>query len=522
MVQGNYTALILDDDVGVANLCSRLLEKAGFSSKTVNHPEEALDFLKMNSYDLLLSDVRMPDMNGFEVMDRAREIDPDLVVVIMTGYGTVETAIECLHRGADGLVLKPFSAMELINAVKRALRDQISSRDATRMRTLQPVFSITELIFTEKNPEKILDILIDVIYKNLDCAHAGIWKFEDDEQINLLASQGSFQEEAVTTAAKTVMELGQSVIFTRTNHKDIQDTLKELHIWTGIGVPHRTDRGNYVVMVGRSEQDNLFRSTDMELLAVLTRQGMLALDNAYLYKELRDQIQIVESSQQALIQAEKMAAVGRLTTSIAHEINNPLQSMHNCLHLVDHPKVPEDEKRMYMDLAKSELQRLMTAVRRMLDFYRPSYSSQNQISINTVIHRVLTLLNKQFSDALVTLKLDLEGDNFLYAVENQIEQVLFNLLLNSLEAIGKNGEISISTQENNGYVEINIIDDGPGIPIEIQDQIFEPFYSSKSEGLGLGLTVSYGIVDAHGGKLEYIHQENGGANFRISLPKGES
>jgi two-component system NtrC family sensor kinase len=218
-----------------------------------------------------------------------------------------------------------------------------------------------------------------------------------------------------------------------------------------------------------------------------------------------------------------MAAVGRLTASIAHEINNPLQSVRNCLHLIEHGDLPGESKKEYLILATEELDRLMNAAKRMLDYYRPGVLDRKPVDIKDLINRILQLMDAQLRGQGVVVHTSLKDDlpNVL-AVGNQIQQVIFNIILNALDVMPEGGELFISTDFVDNHVIILIEDTGPGITIAEGDDIFEPFVSSKEDGLGLGLTVSYGIVTAHGGSLELLTQNERGARFQIRLPIGRS
>ena len=124
---------VVDDEPGIALLCNRLLTRAGYKVETQTNPREAISFLKENKIDLLLVDIRMPEVDGFEVIQHAQRLQPDAAMLIMTGHGTVETAIRALRQGVDGLILKPFSkGSELVDAVKLALADSQQKRDAAR------------------------------------------------------------------------------------------------------------------------------------------------------------------------------------------------------------------------------------------------------------------------------------------------------------------------------------------------------------------------------------------------------
>ena len=155
--------------------------------------------------------------------------------------------------------------------------------------------------------------------------------------------------------------------------EDAQSLLSTLGLGTAILIPVARSNLHSVLFAARdaTSTERPFRGADLEMFFVLARQAVVAMENAGLYEDLRDYVRQVEDSQQALLRAEKMAAAGRLTASIAHEVNNPLQSVQNCLHLAGREDLPAEKRREYFALAQTELERLMKTMQRMLDFYRP-------------------------------------------------------------------------------------------------------------------------------------------------------
>ncbi|HET9905330.1 MAG TPA: ATP-binding protein, partial [Anaerolineales bacterium] len=271
-----------------------------------------------------------------------------------------------------------------------------------------------------------------------------------------------------------------------------------------------------------SAAERPFRGADLELFFVLARQAVVAMENARLYADLRDYVKRVEDSQEALLRAEKMAAAGRLTASIAHEVNNPLQSVQNCLHLAGREDVPPEKRKEYFDLAKNELDRLMKTMQRMLDFYRPGAVRVEQIDVLDLLNHVLNLTSQQLSQRHIEIKADLpESMPLVYAVSGQIQQIFFNLILNSFDAMPAGGDLKIKARALEDGVEVIFQDSGPGIPEERRNNIFEPFFSTKDGGTGLGLTVSYNIVTSHGGTLDLLDKDEPGACFRLFLPSGD-
>ena len=259
------------------------------------------------------------------------------------------------------------------------------------------------------------------------------------------------------------------------------------------------------------------------MFLLLVRQATVAMENARLYGELREYVRRVEESQQALIRAEKMAAAGRLTASIAHEINNPLQAVQNCLHLATRDEVSEKKKREYLDLANIELNRLMSTVQRMLDFYRPGAVEPQRVDLVALLRHVINLLSPQLQARGIRVSTGFSSKiSSIFVVSSQLEQVFLNLVLNAYDAMPGGGELRLSARQVRDTVEILVQDSGPGVSDDLRARIFEPFVSSKQGGTGLGLSVSYGIVSAHGGSLDLLPDRGPGACFRVILPiKGE-
>ena len=217
-----------------------------------------------------------------------------------------------------------------------------------------------------------------------------------------------------------------------------------------------------------------------------------------------------------------MAAAGRLSASIAHEVNNPLQSVQNCLHLAGREDLPQEKRKEYFEMARLELERLSVTVQRMLDFYRPGVTKPEKVSTTELLNYVVNLTYKQLSERGIQVLSELPSNlPQVMAVSSQIQQVFINLILNSYDAMPEGGILHISGRSIGNGVEILFQDSGPGVPRERESNIFEPFFSTKEGGTGLGLTVSYNIITAHRGNLELLLNHGEGACFRVFLPTGE-
>ncbi len=513
--------LVVDDEPGIALLCKRVLSRAGYLVSPLTDPRLAAEWLAQNKADLLLVDIRMPEVDGFQVIASAKKLQPDLAVLVMTGFGTVETAIKALRQGVDGLLLKPFEKSdELLEAVKQALADSRQKRDAARVNALRPLFEVTESLLSETRSQSLVELIVNAILGHLRCTHAGYFQYSPEEQrFVLLRGQG-------TALPDFIIQVDASGLPLMLNATGPGDTASQARLHkAGLGaamfVPIIRQGFRGVFYAGRTPAEPAFVDADMDMFQILARQAAASIENARLYDEQRAYVRKIEESQNALLQAEKMAAAGRLSASIAHEVNNPLQSVQNCLHLAGREDLPEEKRREYFELASSELERLSMTVQRMLDFYRPGAAKPKEVQITELLDYVVSLTDKQLNERGIHVKTEFPQNlPPILAVSSQIQQVFINLILNAYDAMPEGGTIRISGRARPGGLEILFQDNGRGISREQQSSIFEPFFSTKEGGTGLGLTVSYNIVTAHGGTLDLVSDHGKGACFRVFLPTG--
>lgn len=231
-------------------------------------------------------------------------------------------------------------------------------------------------------------------------------------------------------------------------------------------------------------------------------------------KELRE-------TQDYLIQSEKLASLGKMSAGVAHEINNPLTSILINAHLMLEKTEKKHPFHEYLNLITDETSRCTNIVKGLLEFSRQNPPQKVYSDVNEIINRTLQLLENQasFQNIRIIKKLN-ENLPRVKLDKNKIDQVFWNLMINSSEAMPKGGTLTIvsqfSTDEN--YIEIEFIDTGVGIPKEAINKLFEPFYTTKSNGTGLGLAISYGIIGQHQGKIEVKSEPGQGSIFTISLP----
>jgi len=241
-----------------------------------------------------------------------------------------------------------------------------------------------------------------------------------------------------------------------------------------------------------------------------------------LARAFNEMIHHIADTQRQLAQADKLASVGRLAAGIAHEINNPLTGVLSYASLLRKRLEGNTEVCEDLDVIVRETVRCRGIIRGLLDFARPAAPARKPMDLDEVVRRAVSVVVTQLSLHHVDLHLDLASDlPAVLADANQIQQVVVNLLLNAADAIGtEGGNIRATTRRGpSASIELLIEDSGCGIPPEDLPRIFEPFFTTKgNHGTGLGLAVSWGIVEAHGGSLEAQSQPGQGSQFTLRLP----
>ena len=243
-----------------------------------------------------------------------------------------------------------------------------------------------------------------------------------------------------------------------------------------------------------------------------------------IFKDLSEMVMVkrkLRETQDQLVQAERLAAMGRLTSQIAHEVNNPLYGIMNTLELLK-AEIPEtSRRRKLLDMSLSEVDRLSIMLKNMLTFSRPEEEARKEVSINSFLEGILMLMEKQLRES--NIKLVTTFDETVPAImvsPGQMRQVFLNIIKNGMEAMPHGGALSVATKMEDNLLRVIIRDTGIGMSEEIREKIFDAFFTTKEQvrGVGLGLSVCYGIIQDHGGTIDVESAPAKGSTFTVLLP----
>jgi PAS domain S-box-containing protein len=495
MTERPIRALLIEDHPGDARLVREFLRDAGeesFLMVWAERLQDGLELLDRGGIDVVLLDLSLPDSQGLETLATVRARNPVLPVVVLTGFDDEETAVKAVREGAqDYLVKGRFDGNVLARVmrygIERKRADEALRASEERFRSLVKnsfvgIFIVRNGRIVYRNPEQ--ERIFGPMPEEFELRRFQDVHPEDAEKF------GEFCEAVASDPPRTIdLELRLFPYGKQHEGADLR--------WVHCRTSPMEYEGKGAVLVNMVD---ITRAKEMEQIA-MTR--------------------------------EKMSSLGHVATGIAHEIRNPLSGIN--IHLSALEKLREDaggpapwrgqEEKEILEQIRSASERIESIVKKVLDFARPSPPRLEFADLNRAIEDAVGFSRTTFRKSRITL--DRSGITALpmsYADSSLILQVVMNLIANAAQAMeGTQGQriIGVSSAVEGGKIVICVSDSGPGVPPALREKIFDPFYTTRKEGYGIGLSFSHRVVSDHGGSLKVDTSGWGGAEFRIELPLRE-
>ena len=225
--------------------------------------------------------------------------------------------------------------------------------------------------------------------------------------------------------------------------------------------------------------------------------------------------------EQRLVQADKLSSIGLLAAGVAHEVNTPLAVISTYAQMLAKQVAEDSQKSLILDKIAKQTFRASEIVNSLLNFSRTSSTSFGEVKLNRVIQETLSLLEHQLQKTGIQVRTELDPElGPVQGNAGKLQQVFLNLILNARDAMGSGGALEVRTWQEGARARIEVADSGTGIAPEHLHRVYDPFFTTKParQGTGLGLAVTYGIIQEHGGSIEVTNRSGGGAQFRIELP----
>jgi signal transduction histidine kinase len=375
-----------------------------------------------------------------------------------------------------------------------------------------------------KDLEGVLSFVVKGMTEALEAKGALVQLFDpSSQQHGLRASWGMDESnfcnnEETCKTLKRLSSVHEKVLFTR-DILNAPEFVSAQQAWDDgvrliMELPIAVDTQMLGVMRIFMTENREFSNEELDFILTISEQFACVIGRLKCVKAMEDQYDHLAKH------TEKMSSLGRMAAGIAHEINNPLAGIllysSNMIN-----KVPDlSPLKEGLDIIISETTRCKGIIQGLLEFARDREPQKVVTNINLIVKKSLQILKNEFHIRHIIVESELGGSMLVFLDENQIEQVLVNILLNAIQAIDNNGTISIKTGANTkeNELKIEITDSGCGIAKEQIDKIFDPFFSTKSKGTGLGLAVSYGIINSHEGNIKVDSRSGQGTRFTITLP----
>ena len=479
------TVLVVEDDEGLSRLIKKSLETIGVNVKAVLSGAEAIDFIVNHSPLITLLDYRLPDMTASQIVQDLKGRKIDFQFIVMTGHGDERVAVEMMKAGARDYIVKQGQFFELLpSVIKWVFKELASEKELIQAKKA--------LEISEKKYRSIVDNALVGVYKsNIDgdilyanCALSNMFGYSSPEEM-----------------------MSGGILQIYKNKKDRSDLLNNLKKSGGVDEFEcecvKKDGSGVDIILTATMDDNIISGM---MVNITSRKRM----------------------EKILIQSEKLRAMGVMAAGIAHDFNNVLAIINGYTQLLECSCDGNEELLKGFRAINKAVDDGSETVRRLSEFTRMGKSTAKHISLNMVeiIEQSINFSKPKWKDVAqaggATYEMDTEGLSPVRAVLGnppELREIVINIINNAIDAMPEGGRITFQTWEKGDTVFIGIADDGCGMSKEVQSKIFDPFYTTKGlEGSGLGMSVSYGIIGKHGGKIDLISKEGKGTIFTIEFP----
>ena len=489
--------LVIDDEQIMREGCSRILSKDGLVVICAENGNRGLEEIKgrPENIDVILLDLMMPGMSGMEVLDHIRTIDPNLLVIVITGYATVESAVEAMKKGAYDFIPKPFTPDQLRIIVRRALERRTLQKEAEFLRREREK-SLRD-IATEKSKIKTI----------INCMGDGVLVCDRDSCIVLS-----------NPAASRMLKVPETSL--------IGNFLPQCNLHSEL---------SKMIQESLATTDKSYSSVSQELSLGESGEIFLRAHTAPVQNDLGETMGSVTVLQDIshLKELDKMKS--EFIAMVTHELRAPIAAVEQQLTVILNKMAGEitEKQEQLLGRAKERTKGLLTLIKDLLDLSKIEAGKMVQykepLHLQEVVQKVVDLMRAEAE----AKKLDLQFTappqlSLISADRNSMEGIFTNLISNAIKYTPEGGKVWVHLEEEGGFAKATVSDTGIGIKKEDLSRIFDKFYRVKTVetrqivGTGLGLSIVKSVVDAHLGSIFVESEEGGGTIFTVLLPKESS
>ena len=523
--------LIVDDDPKVVEFCARALRVDGYQVTGSMSGHEAVEAARSERFDVILSGIKMPGMDGLDTVQAIKRLDPSIVGVAMTGHGSVETAVRALRMGMEDFVLKPFAPAELREVIASALSKERLQRENVRLRALIPLHELSKAFMSMTSLQELLTEIVEVSCQETGADRASlILLSEDGETLTIQAAKGLPDEVVETTARRVgegiagrVAQLGEPVILDRRAppSDEFARLMKLDHISSAICIALmlRNELIGVLNLSKLKEESPSFTEASVQLASLLAGQAAIAIKNAYLFDEI----------QQAYRDLKRLDELKSEFINVAsHELRTPLAILRGYASLLE--EQTSDMARDYVQVIIRNALQLKKLVTDMLNLRHLEIGELKlelePVQSSDVVHAVVEdlgfLAEEKGQEVITDLPQDLPA---IHADRGKLHLILSNLVSNAIKFTPEGGQIRITALLDEDRRKVAIWDTGIGIPNDEYERISDRFYQVENSltrqhaGLGLGLSIVKELVELHQGKAWVESQPERASTFYFTISR---
>src|SRR5437588_1825105 len=496
VIPSNTTILCVDDEASGLYFRKLILEQHGYCVLTAVSASEGLDIFRASDVDLVVTDHLLGRGTGTKMAAEIRSIKPEVPIIVLSGTSDVPEGLE--H--ADIFLSKTEGPEKLLVEIQTLLaRQQPAAKPTSGLPATMPCDA------ESGSSQALLAAIVEgsddaILSKTLE---------------GIVTSWNRAAEHMYGYSSEEIVGKPVSILLPPDRPNEVRDILSRLK---------RGERLKHYE-TSRVAKDGHQLNVSLTISPIQDAQGRIVGASTI----ARD-ITPLKMAEQALRNSEKLAVAGRMAATVAHEINNPIESVSNILYLLENSKAVDETSRGFVRAAQEELKRISQITKVTLGFDRNWERRQVQVKISDLVEDVLTLYSRKSASLGISIEKHYRGEGIVTGDAGELRQVFSNLILNAMEALTKAGSrLRIGIFDATDWKDPNlrgvrtiISDNGPGIPLADRALIFDPFYTTKGEeGTGVGLWVSRGIVENHGGSISFktrLTPQHSGTAFSVFLP----
>ena len=514
--------LLVDDEESIRITIGEFIRESGHEVHTAENVEIAFELINAENFDVIVTDIIMPKITGIELLRKIHETSPDIPIIMMTGEPEVRSASEAVRAGAFDYLSKPISSEAITKVIRNATERKRLNDEKERLEEENRNYQMNLEEMVEERTRKmreseekfrtLFDESIDGIYLTniegilMDCNPAllNIFGYSKEEMLGIDFSNFYVDPRDRDKFKNIISENGFvrnfEVKLLRKNATRIDCGITSVARWDS--------NGNIIGIQGIIRDITDRKKTEAEL----------AQHRHRLEELVEERTSELKMAQQKLLWQERLATLGQIAGSISHELRNPMASMNNATYLIRLIlEDPDPDVEKSLAIIEKEIQDSTKIIEMLLDFSRPPQDIKGVADVNESL--ASTLLGLDIPEAVdVSSELDddlpeIRGDSF------HLKHAFHNIILNGIQAMSEGGILTIhtSTSEEDD-VEVTITDTGVGMSEAVIRDLYEPLFSTKAKGIGLGLPLAKNLIELMKGTIAVESKEGEGSTFTITFP----